>query len=137
MYQIISSFFVFRKSAIGVIGEWLETMMTHPEYVIDASEGERQHELPTFIESRHDQAVLSAVVYKHCLDGNVLVTRNRSERLSRGGQAVFNARISDTMVRNPMRYEPLHIYLVRMCLVVPFRKMKMAACIMINKRRNE
>lgn len=109
--------------------------MSHPEYVMDADEEERRHELPAFIESRHDQAVLSAVVYRHCMDTRVLVTRNRVERWSRTGQAVAAARCSDTMERNPKSYEPLWAWMVRMCFVVPLRNMRMALCMAINKRQ--
>ena len=135
MYQIISNFFIFQKGAQHLIEEWLEQMLTHAEYVIDANDAMRPAELPEFIESRHDQAVLSAVAYHHAIDGNILVTRQRSERYSRCGQAVFNARISDNMVRNPMTYEPIHHLLVRELCVVPFRKLKMSAYMMINKWR--
>ncbi len=135
MYQIISNLSVFKKGAARVLKDWLDTMMSHPEYVMDADEDERRHELPAFIESRHDQAVLSAVVYRHCMDTRVLVTRNRTERWSRTGQAVAAARCSDTMERNPKSYEPLWAWMVRMCLVVPLRNMRMALCMAINKRQ--
>lgn len=75
MYQIISNFFIFQKGAQHLIEEWLEQMLTHAEYVIDANDAMRPAELPEFIESRHDQAVLSAVAYHHAIDGNILVTR--------------------------------------------------------------
>lgn len=131
MYQIQSNFFILKKSAIGIIEEWLDKMMNHPEYVIDATD--RNEELPEFIESRHDQSVLSAVVYKHQFDAKIVVTRQRSERFSRKGQAVFNARISDTSVRNPMKYEPLHIFIIRNLLIVPFRRFKMFYYSIMNK----
>jgi len=135
MYQIQANFIILKKGAINIVREWLETMMNHPEYVIDATEKNKRDELPEFIENRHDQSVLSAVAFRHQFDTKVLITRQRSERLSRRGQAVFNARISDTMVRNPMHYEPLHINIIRNLLVVPYRNIKMYYYTAINKSR--
>lgn len=137
MYQIISNFVIFKKGAKEVVEEWLNTMMAHPGYVIDADAGMKAGEYQEFIESRHDQAVLSAVVYRHCAEGGgILVTRQRSERYSWRGQAVFNARISDDMVRNPMIKEPLHIMVVRHILVIPLRKLRMWWCMTINKAKS-
>lgn len=133
MYQIISGFIILKKGALPIVKEWFDKMMTHPEYVIDADNKMKVYEYSEFIESRHDQAVLSATAYKHCLSNNVLVTRQRSERFRRGGQALFNARISDNMVRNPMIYEPIHILIFRIILVVPFRKLMMSIYMIINK----
>lgn len=135
MFQIQSGFIIAKKSAIRIFEEWLGKMLDHPEYVIDADVKLRDKEYPEFIESRHDQAVLSAVVYRYYSDIRVLVTRQRSERFSRSGQAVFNARISDNMVRNPMEYEPFHILIIRYVFVVPYRKFKMSIYRMINKVR--
>lgn len=136
MCQLSSGFIIFKKEAMGVIKEWLSTMMEHPNYVIDADDKMKAGEYQEFIESRHDQAVLSAVVYRHCAKGDsILVTRQRSERYSRRGQAVFNARISDNMARNPMSKEPLHIWAVRHILVIPLRKLRMWWCMRINKAK--
>lgn len=134
MYQIQTNIIIFRKSAIGIIEDWLDNMLNHPEYVIDSDSKDKQYELPEFIESRHDQSVLSAVVYKHQFDRKLLITRQRSERFSRKGQAVFNARISDSMERNPMIYEPLYSYIARNLIIVPYRKLTMLYHTMTNKR---
>lgn len=136
MYQIQSGFIIYRKDAMRIFEEWLDKMMNYPDYVIDADAGMKDKEYPEFIESRHGQAVLSAVVYRHCINTRVFVTRQRSERLRKGGQALFNARMSDSMVRNPMVYEPLHILIIRKILVVPYRKFKMSIYMMINKMRS-
>lgn len=135
MYQIISGFIIFKKGALPIVNEWFDKMKNHSEYVIDVDNSMKIYEYPEFIESRHDQAVLSAAAFKHYFDTNILVTRQRSERLRRGGQALFNARISDNMMRNPMIYEPIHILIIRTILVVPFRKLMMSIYMMKNKMR--
>lgn len=124
MYQLQSGFFIFSKRCQSIMEEWYKVMRNHPEFVIDASQLEKKYESPYFIESRHDQSVLSCVVYDNW-DKDIWVTRQRSERYHRRGQAVFNARISDDSVRSTIKYEPIHILILRLFLIVPYREAKM------------
>ena len=128
MYQIQCSIFIYTVKAKPVIKEWYETMFNHPEFVKDASGEEISHEFSRFIENRHDQSVLSCSVYKNWGKLNLYVTHQRSERFHRGGQAVFNARISNDTIRNKMVHERIYIFLLRKMLVEPYRASKMYLC---------
>ena len=125
MYQIQSSFFILSRAALPVVEKWYDDMIHHPEYVIDASEAEKRMEYPGFIESRHDQSVLSCSAFAYWKSLNLYITRQRSERYRRGGQAVFNARISNTMMRNSPTYESWLRLIIRKTMVDPYRKLKM------------
>lgn len=50
------------------VKEWRDMMIHHPEFAMDVTEEERSLQVPGFIESRHDQAVYSALVYKYLTD---------------------------------------------------------------------
>lgn len=45
------------------ISEWRSLMINHPEFVMDVSEEDKSKQHSSFIESRHDQSVYSALVY--------------------------------------------------------------------------
>lgn len=47
------------------INEWREIMLNHSHLAMDVKDEERKHQLPQFIENRHDQAIYSALVYKY------------------------------------------------------------------------
>ena len=72
LFQYENNSFFIKKTpfTMGLIKSWLDFMIAYPELVRDV-EGEKEHEnqLPTFVENRHDQAVLTLLV-EQCLGDN-------------------------------------------------------------------
>jgi len=124
LYQIQGGFLILKRDAAPVIEKWLELMLLHPEFVVDVPEQERALEDPCFIEHRHDQSVLSCLVYSHERSLKLKVLWQHSEWLDRFGQAIYNARISDDTVRSSFRYESLPRLLVRRFIINPFRSIR-------------
>lgn len=124
-YQIQGSFFIVKKEASLIIDEWQEIMFNHPEMVIDVDEKERENENSSFIEHRHDQAVLSCIVYKNKEKCNIKVLWQRLESRYRSGQAVYAARICEGRTRPLVKFESLYIILIKFILISPYRRMRM------------
>lgn len=80
---------------------------------------------PEFVENRHDQSVLSGVVYSHQADKGIKLLYQTCEIPHSGGQAVFTARKSDTEQRNSAQMLPWHLEIVRKSCVVPLRYLEM------------
>lgn len=125
MYQIQGCAFFISIRCRHVIKEWLDMMLCHPEWVIDAKEDEKDLEYPQFIENRHDQAVLSCAAYKYWKVCDLYITMQDAERYQRGGQPFFHARISNNMVRSGMVYEQYYVTILRKILINPVRYLKM------------
>lgn len=123
LYQIQSGQLLVKGKARKVIQEWYDVMFQHPEFVIDVAKDEIKEESSMFLEHRHDQAVLSCAVYGNEKDLNLKVLWNHSEGVFREGQAVRNARISDSesIVH---KYEPMWKWLARRLIVQPIRCMR-------------
>ncbi len=124
-YQIISNFFIVRKNGLCLVNRWMEDMLIHPEIVVDVSQDKRSMESPKFVEHRHDQAVLSGVVYTRSKNGRVLVVPNFSESLKASGQAVFNSRISDSQIRKPAIPDKVWLSIFKDFVVRPYRRLRM------------
>lgn len=78
-----------------LIHEWLSVMLNHPEYVNDVREDDRKNEDSDFIENRHDQAVLSGILYQYKKDMKGCIRWEHFEQKApTGWQAVFAARNS-------------------------------------------
>ena len=124
-YQIQSGFFIFNKNALSVAKEWYETMFDNPQFVVDVSQEEMKSESKKFIEHRHDQAVLSCVVYRNEDKKNLKVLFQHSEMNYWGGQAILNARISDEKIRGNINgKEPFIRYVARKIVILPYRNLK-------------
>lgn len=136
-YQIISNFFIVKKSAQTVIEQWRDVMLNSPQLVMDVPEEEQRFENKAFIEHRHDQAVLSAIVYSMVKRKRILILPENTERLRPGScQAVFNSRISDTMQRSPF-VESSRITLTLLDFVVkPVRRLQTAFFNLLPRRKN-
>lgn len=52
----------------SLVSEWRDVMMHHPECVTDVPSDKLHLQHPTFIDSRHDQSVYSAIIYKYLSD---------------------------------------------------------------------
>lgn len=68
-YQYLSGVIFFRNSQFCrmFVKEWLDIMLAYPEWLIDVPIDKRHLQPPFFIESRHDQSVFSALIYKSLL----------------------------------------------------------------------
>lgn len=116
---------LFTKKSLSLVDAWQSAMSEHPEIVIDVPQELVGQESRRFIEHRHDQAVLSGVVYSRFNTSRVLVLPNFSESLRKGGQAVFNSRISDDAIRKPAIPDKWIISLVKSCVIRPYRRFRM------------
>lgn len=69
-YQYLSGVIFFRNSQFcrKFVEEWRDIMLAYPEWLIDVPIDKRHLQPPSFIESRHDQSVFSALIYKYLLD---------------------------------------------------------------------
>lgn len=131
-YQIMGGLFIIKKKASYLIEEWYELMTTKPELVVDVDQNMMNLEYPNFIENRHDQSVLSGVVYSNLKDDGIKVLYQNCEILHPRGQAVFTARISDSHQGNPFAVFPLFLEIIRNLFVVPMRYAKFNYLKMLN-----
>lgn len=112
-YQLLASFALFTKQALAIVNEWLDIMVTYPEFVKDVPNEQKEGEKKGFIENRHDQAVLSCVVYEHLKNKGLAVLWQHSEYRDPDGQTVYNARISDDRRRSSNKFEPRYCIFLR------------------------
>lgn len=124
-YQIVGNFFIVKKSALPLIKEWYKTMLEHPELVLDVTDDERIFENKMFIENRHDQAVLSGIIYSYQNYFNLIVKPTTSEGYKPGKQVVFNSRISDTVQACPFRKVNKMKAMIHDTLIKPYRQILM------------
>lgn len=125
-YQIQASLILIKRGACDVIEKWMNLMLLHPEFILDVEQHEFEHEMSCFIENRHDQAALSCVVYKNERRYRLKTVWQHSESRHMGGQACFNARISDKGRRSSVgKYEPLYVTLVKSMVLTPYRRIRM------------
>ena len=124
-FQLIACLFLLRKSSMYLIEEWYGLMRDHPELVIDVDRDMMKYESPAFVENRHDQSILTGVVYRHMNDRGIKLLYQGCEIQHPGGQAVFAARISDNEQRNNTAVFPRHLELIRRCYVVPMKYLRL------------
>ncbi len=69
-YQYLTGTIFFKNSPFSrqFVMEWRDIMIQHPECVIDVPSDQRHLQHASFIESRHDQSVFSALIYKYLSD---------------------------------------------------------------------
>ncbi len=124
-YQFTANFFLLKNKSKPIIQLWLDEMLTHPEIVVDVSQQEIGNESRRFIEHRHDQAVLSGVVYSKFCTKQILILPNFSESLKRNGQAVYNSRISDLSIRKPAIPDKTILTFLKRYVIRPYRQFRM------------
>lgn len=59
--KLWAGFMMVRMGAKPLLQEWLSLMYLHPEFLVDMQEEKEQY--PSFITHRHDQSLLTALVY--------------------------------------------------------------------------
>ena len=122
-YQIATTFFLLKKNehTIQFVQEWKQTMLQHPEFVVDVAKENLQEESFRFIENRHDQSIFCALAYKYAKPFNFKIQFHHFEGLDRfRKQAIVATRISDSGVRggNKRRFIKNILYYV---LALPYR----------------
>lgn len=134
IYQLQSGLALVKKSAMPLIQSWQETMVSFPKYVMDVAPSEMKNESKCFIESRHDQSVLTCVAYAFRNKLDISIKWQHSEYRDRNGQAVFNARISDMGRRSSMYgYESRLRSLLKRIVITPYRELRTKFFIKINR----
>lgn len=123
-YQIIGSFFLVNKGGENLIKKWYELLLNYPELIQDVQNEELHNEDNRFIEHRHDQAVLSALLYTWEGPGKFVEIPEKSERIQRGGQPIHNTRKSKSMLRNPFIPTSLKLQLFLDYIIKPGRRIK-------------
>lgn len=123
-YQIMGGLFILKRCALYLIKEWYDVMFMNPEFVIDVKKNLKHLEYPNFIENRHDQSVLSGVLYNYLKDSNIKFLYQNCELRHPYGQAVFTARMSDTVQRNNTPMFPRSLEMIRKFFLVPLKYIK-------------
>lgn len=98
-FQIGANFLIIKKTneMLLFVNEWKNTMLIHPELVVDPKKEDLKNEDKKFIENRYDQSILTGLVYKYENKYNIKTKFNHFE----GGkdtiikQATIATRISD------------------------------------------
>jgi hypothetical protein len=67
------------KDAMSLINEWLRISLFYPELVIDPSSSEKENLPGYFIAHRHDQTIITPLVYHYAKRYNLLVLPETSE----------------------------------------------------------
>lgn len=130
-YMIAATVLLLKKTkfTVGLVNEWMKNGTQ--EMLLDVTAEERKEQVPLFIEHRHDQALLTALIYKYRKLGKIKVIWNDFEAIHRG-QAVFASRISDKGVRSNNK-EKIIKMILRTYIVLPMRNMRQFFWETINK----
>ena len=66
-FQYMATIIIIKKTAFTVqfVQEWRSLILENPQLIMDVPESERHLQHAEFVESRHDQSVYSALVYKY------------------------------------------------------------------------
>lgn len=66
-FNFEGSVMAFKKTpfSMQLVREWRDFVLEHPEWVRDVEGDEVRYQLPGFVENRHDQSVLTLLVYKY------------------------------------------------------------------------
>lgn len=99
-YQKLWAGFIIIKKAsnCNIIEEWLKIMLFKQELLIDPYGAEINDQEELFINHRHDQALLTPLVYFYQSRLNLLLLPENSERRI-NGQALFAGRIRDKSLK--------------------------------------
>lgn len=97
MRQCHGALSLWTRRALPVVQEWYDTMIQHPEFVIDSHD--LAQEYSCFKENRHDQSVIACIAYKYEKDYKLKILWEKSEVFHHKGQIAFFARIANTPER--------------------------------------
>lgn len=132
-YQYLATVVILKATPLTrkLIAEWRSLVLSHPEMVKDVTQTEREGEIKTFRENRHDQAIFSALIYRylnnpdtkkriytqweHIEDKDILfkqairATRLRNGEVKEGNRTFIKAifkRIIKSYIYRPFFYSP-------------------------------
>ena len=93
-FMFAGGVFIIKKTDLNIrlMQKWHSIMFTHPELVIDINPEERDKESTCFIEHRHDQSILTLLLYNYMDDFKIKALWQNFENPSPFGQAIFAAR---------------------------------------------
>lgn len=93
------------------ITEWRSNILAHPEMIMDVTPIEREGEIKTFRENRHDQALYSALVYKYLNNPSFKGRIHTQWEHIEDKDIFFKQAIRATRLRNGEAKEPLRIFI--------------------------
>jgi len=97
--KLLAGFIIMKKASnCNIIEEWLKIMLFKQELLIDPYGAEINDQEELFIDHRHDQALLTPLVYFYQSRLNLLLLPENSERRI-NGQALFAGRIRDKSLK--------------------------------------
>lgn len=130
-YQIAATVLFLKKDnfTCNFINEWCNYCTE--DFILDVPSQDIAQENKRFIEHRHDQAILTALIYKYLQTHNIKVRWNDFEA-KRTGQAIRATRISDTGKRSSEKENKLK-NLIRYSLILPMRDIKQQFWTILNK----
>lgn len=130
-YQIAATTLFLKKDKFthAFINEWCNYCTE--DFILDVSPQEIILEDKRFIEHRHDQAILTALIYKYLHTHNIKLRWNDFEA-KRKGQAIRATRISDNGKRSGEKENKLK-NIVRYTFVLPMRDIKQLIWKILNK----
>lgn len=77
--KIMAGFIIVQRGALGLIEEWLSISLFHPELIMDPVGNEKLFLPKTFVAHRHDQSIITPLVYFNKEKYNILVLPETSE----------------------------------------------------------
>jgi hypothetical protein len=137
LYQIGASFILVKKTerSIQLIKEWYDTMLKYPSIVIDVLDSEKQFELKSFIENRHDQSVLSGCIYKYLKDIDIKTLSANFDFNPFDGQAVYVSRIADFPRQSSEKEENFLKFYLKKLIISRFRWLHQSFFEVLNYRK--
>lgn len=93
MEKLWAGFMIVRAGAMPLMQEWLNLMLLHPEFLVDVQEEKEQY--PSFITHRHDQSLLTALVYYYQEKRNLRIVLLPETAESNPNAAVVASRIKE------------------------------------------
>ncbi len=129
MYMVAGTVLFIKKTPFSVhfIAEW-ESLCLNSELVSDVICEERKFEQKYFIDHRHDQSLLTALIYKYKDIHPIKIIWNNFEGVNHfNGQAIYASRISDDKKIGHKKICPWKYtlkYIVKYALVLPLRSAK-------------
>lgn len=121
-YQIAATTLFLKKDnfSCNFINEWCNYCTE--DFILDVPPQDIAQENKKFVEHRHDQAILTALIYKYLQTHNIKLRWNDFEA-KREGQAIRATRISDTGKRSGEKEFKIK-NILRWNIILPWRNIK-------------
>jgi hypothetical protein len=117
-YLIAGGVFMIKKneSMISLMKEWKDTMIFNPDLLTDIEPDKIAEEHKCIKAHRHDQAVLTLILYRHSYNIHILWENFESRSFHR--QAILARRVNCSQAY-PVRSRALR-YFIRHCIIYPY-----------------